>query len=586
MIKKNELNNIYKTSITENLITYNPVFTFTAIKNKHIWIIIFYYNKFADKFLLNRYDITNKTISLIYKDDIFWLLTACYKTLPLELDYFDSKDNIPSKLIPILQKFQENQIIDNKLVIKKTRQRSFNSVSINSNFPLEINELYIINNKINLPYGRMPIIVSPDKLNKINLSHNFGIFIKNNKNEEIHSYSFIMKKKIQDNSYYHLVSTLDEELNTKVGPQSFGETTIHAPMRSILNDSSIQVKFHGFEENTSNLTFNIIIGLNNTFIKNTESVSIDESFFFISKKELSKKFNCNLKTILKIFPNSDTFICIKETATDKDLAYNIAKSKLEKFIYLFNTQNKNDLFWDLYNNSKDENNWFYYTKNQNMELSTSYFVEEENNTKSFYAFDTKESAPFQQIELSLETENSINNNSWFQKFISNILSDSLNSIEKKILESLKWISLSWKTNNINEKVFFTNTSMEYFSSFISLPKKFRKNELNSLILIIKTSLNNSDFSDSSDNIERIVRNSINSHSFLETINSFYKSIELELTEKNRADIKTVRNYRNQLTHGDLVDDSTNISVDTINRVNRMVSEALFRKIKYLYNDKP
>ena len=585
MNKLFELSDIFELSFQEDFNKYQPIFTFTTFKRGYIWVVLFSYCKYTQRILVNRYDINNKNIQPLYVEDAPWLLQECYKTLLADNDYNYVDNTIILQVIGHLKNFIDKNTTDKKIILKKTKQKNINSALITSDFLLNIDELYLINSKINLPYGRMLANNTSGNLNEINLSTKFGLTIKDQKERYIAEYGFIVQKK--STQYYHLANAFDEFFTTKVGHQTFGDTSIHAPIRSILGsmNSDNNINFSGFEENEKPLTFNVIIGLNNTSIIGAEPLSISDSLFFMSKNDLAKRFESNIDNIIEIFPNSETFICIKVIDTDKDTAYKTAKEKLDKIIYFLNIENKNDNYFELYNNSNRENNWFFYTKNQNIEMSTAYFVEEEAKPESYYAFDTKAILPFQLLELHTRIEGLINENKWIKEFISDILSDNQDRILKKIVESLKWISLSWKTDNVNEKVFFTNTAMEYFSSFTTQTKRVNKKEMKSLISLINTTLEDSAHHELISDIDRIIQNSINSHSFLETINNFFKSIDIELTDENIEDLKTTRKYRNQLTHGDLVDKKDSISVDTIYSVNRIIAKALFRKIKYIYNEK-
>lgn len=341
-------------------------------------------NKYINKKLreLNKYEI--KYDDILYQEGIFEILEKEEIDIILLSEILKGPYNIKElinkikkinnkiEIIIILEKKNEelekflkekninNYFYNNQLLIEDFKNKEFISKKINNN--IEEIKNNILKNKINIKNNIYNIKNNIEKLLKIKNNKKYIFSFCGNDSLEksifILFFSLILKnKKILNID----LDFLNSNINTLFGVEKFPNKDNLKLKNNILKINNNIDYLSGLEEILKNNYEEIISKINN--LKN------NYDFILINLSSIT-----NLKLTKKILENSDYNICIFNNK-ENDLIFNNNLLKIynneweinkEKFICLFNTENKNDLIlylknYEIKNNLK--NNYKYFNIN-------------------------------------------------------------------------------------------------------------------------------------------------------------------------------------------------------------------------------
>ncbi len=341
-------------------------------------------NKYINKKLreLNKYEI--KYDDILYQEGIFEILEKEEIDIILLSEILKGPYNIKElinkikkindkiEIIIILEKKNEelekflkekninNYFYNNQLLIEDFKNEEFISKKINNN--IEEIKNNILKNKINIKNNIYNIKNNIEKLLKIKNNKKYIFSFCGNDSLEksifILFFSLILKnKKILNID----LDFLNSNINTLFGVEKFPNKDNLKLKNNILKINNNIDYLSGLEEILKNNYEEIISKINN--LKN------NYDFILINLSSIT-----NLKLTKKILENSDYNICIFNNK-ENDLIFNNNLLKIynneweinkEKFICLFNTENKNDIIlylknYEIKNNLK--NNYKYFNIN-------------------------------------------------------------------------------------------------------------------------------------------------------------------------------------------------------------------------------
>src|SRR5699024_8544733 len=268
-------------------------------------------------------------------------------------------------------------------------------------------------------------------------------------------------KPLNFNTYMLTLSSFMHELvHTNIGYYSSQGLNIKSHVNAILRTTGIekkQINIEGFEETHS--PYLVIIPIENLYLT-IESFGLGDINFYNEEEIFNRYKSINEFYNQDLYGRFDTFA---QTIVESDNAFDAYQKGLQKIqsaidvIILFS---KNDRVHNLYNLGQEFNKWNRLNIYQNPRCSTFYYVENIiGNEKIFTDSENKRKSNSLVIDSDFDTL--IKELDWYEKQLYKKLTDQQSPVDKQLFNALKWLNRSWKVSDIEDKVIYTNISMEF-----------------------------------------------------------------------------------------------------------------------------
>lgn len=519
---------------------------FTANDSKEILIIGF---DFERKQII---PVEKNKINVILQD-LFEFISSEYNTINFSLDaesqtieYFSQTkikhaDFYSYKNITVFASNQRNVITCNCEVYNNqiTYQPVNSTILINRNGFL---------------YGKVKIEVNEGNIHELNKMHlTDDLIIKYNLNKEsINTVGIIYEANSLNSNTYMLTlgSFIHELVHTDIGYYSSQGLNIHSHVNSILRTTGIEKKhinIEGFEETHS--PYLVIIPIENLTLI-IESFGLGDINFYGEEETFNRYKNINKFYNQDLYGQFDTFA---QTIVESDNAFDAYQTGLQKIqnaidmIILFS---KNDRVQNLFNLGREFNKWNRLKIYQNPRCSTFYYVENIIGTEKIFT-DSANKRKSNSLVIDSDFDTLIKELDWYEEKLYKKLTDQHSQIDKQLFNALKWLNRSWKANDIEDKVIYTNISMEFLVDKVKTNPFIPKEIVQEFKRELKQLLKNNEIYDE-ENKDKIKQKSLGMLSdppLKVKIQSLIRQLGAPITEEEFNKFWEVRLYRNNLVHG-------------------------------------
>lgn len=514
----------------------------------------------SEEYLIIGFDFVKEQIIPVEKENISVILneindfmSSDYNTINLTIDsvpetieYF-SRANI--------KKFEFYTY--KNITIMASRQRnviSCKSEVYNNQIAYKPVNSVLFLNRNGLLYGKVILEVNQrniQKVNKFHLTEDLIIRFFLNK-ESIDTAGRIYEAKSSNpNTYMLTVSSFMHELvHSKGGYHSSQGLNIHSYVNAILRTAGMekeQINIEGYKENKS--PYLVIIPLENLSIVDGSFGFGDISFY--NKEETLKRY----KGINEFYDQDrhgkfDTFAqTIVESDNTYD-AYQIGLQKIQSAIDVIMLFSKNDRVYNLYNLGQEFNKWNRLRIYQNPECSTFYYVENIIGSEKIFS-DSKNIKANNSLVIDSTFDKLIKELDWYEKKLYKKLIDQQSPVVKQLFNSIKWLNRSWKASDIEDKIIYTNISMEFLVDKVKTEPFIPKEIVQEFRRDLKQLLKEKDIynDDVANKIKGKSLGMLSDPPLKVKVLFLISQLEIPITEEEFDKLWAVRSYRNDLVHG-------------------------------------
>lgn len=514
----------------------------------------------SEEYLIIGFDFIKEQIIPVEKENISVILhevinfmSSEYNTInftidsvPETIEYF-SKANIKKfdfytyKNITIITSRQRNVIsCKSEIYNNQIAYKPVNSV-------LFLNRNGLLYGKVNLEVNRGNI----QKVNKLHLTDDLIIRFFLNK-ESIDTAGRIYEAKSSSSNAYMLTvsSFMHELVHSKGGYHSSQGLNIHSHVNTILRTAGIekeQINIEGYEENKS--PYLVIIPLEILSIVNGSFGFGDINFY--NKEETLKRYKgINEFYNQDLHGKFDTFVqTIVESDNTYD-AYQIGLQKIQSAIDVIMLFSKNDRVYNLYNLGQEFNKWNRLRIYQNPECSTFYYVENIIGSEKVFS-DSTNIRENNSLVIDSTFDKLIKELDWYEEKLYKKLIDQQSPVVKQLFNSIKWLNRSWKASDIEDKVIYTNISMEFLVDKVKTEPFIPKEIVQEFKRDLKQLLKEKDIytDDDANKIKGKSLGMLSDPPLKVKVLSLISQLEIPITEEEFDKLWAVRSYRNDLVHG-------------------------------------
>jgi hypothetical protein len=400
------------------------------------------------------------------------------------------------------------------------------------------------------------------------------------KNESIKSAGTIYElKKGKDGIIIILSSFIHELSKKKLDYFSFQGSKPHSPVHAILRSSGIlkkEIKIEGYEEEQF-VPYLVLLPIENLLLKNPEFGFGDVSFItkdeaFNRFKGFEEQYNYNL---LHQFDTYAQTIVESNNAYD---AYLLGMQKVQAAIDMIILLSKNERVFNFYNLGNDLNEWNRSRLYQNPKCSSFYYVENILSLEKMLG-NSKDKWANNSLIVDSRFEKMIRELEFFEEELYKKQTEQHTVLEKQLFNALKWLNRSWKTENIEDKIIYTNISMEFLVDKVKTDPYLPEEIIREFKLMLKQLLKEKSDIFTEEHSRKIKEKSLgklNDPPLKIKLQTLIRQLGLNLTEDDFKKIWEVRKYRNNLVHGrgELEIDSRNVLYANI-----LLGEFIVNKMK-------
>ncbi|WP_242315873.1 HEPN domain-containing protein [Bacillus cereus group sp. BfR-BA-01355] len=493
--------------------------------------------------------IENSNINYVL-NEIQKFISSKFNSINLNIEALDKNIEYFSK-----QKLKKSNFYTNEnITIFVSSQRNIipTQCEIYSNEVLySPNKSIVIHNRSGLLYGEIEFDgVQKNDFLKLHFSETL-ILKYYVDNEIIETASIIYEVvSVNSNSFVLILSNFIHDLSNMRVNHSSQTLNPHSAFFEVLRTAGIskeQINIKGFEK--TNAPYLIIIPIEDleinikefglgdiTFLSKQESFNRVKGFEELFVKELNEEFNVFAHTIVE-----------SENTYD---AYLLGLQKIQQAVDVLVHLTKNERTFNFFNLGDYINNWSRSRIYQHPKCSTFYYAENIIGFEKVFS-DSKKIRCDNSLEIDSYLEKIIEELDWYEHVLYRKLQGEESKIEKQLFNALKWLSRSWRTNNIEDKVIYTSIAMEFLVDEVKtepyIPKQVKSEFKGLLKNLLK---NNAIFTE--DISKKIIEKSLQGLSeppLKIKVKTLIEQLKVPINEEEFEKIWSVRNYRNDMVHG-------------------------------------
>lgn len=512
--------------------------------------------KDANKYLIIGFDFLNKKITSLEKntiiralDEMLIFTNSKYNSLNFSIPFLDDAIDHFSK---INIQAEDYYVYKNLVVLGSSSRKviSCNCEMENGGKHTPVKSVLFFNVS-GLLYGKAHLEVNQSNIQsirKIRLGNGTSInyAFKNDQSYGV-NVEIYEGLSLSSNVYELTMSSFAHELqHIKTGIYTSEGLNIHSHINALLRTAGFkkdQINIEGFEASFS--PYLVVIPIENLIIEHGNIGMGDINFY--NKDHLFSKYSS-----LNEFYHQESiehFQAFGQTIVEADNifdAYQDALKKIQSAIELILLATKNDRIFNGYNLDFEFNRWSKFNLYQNPQCSTYYYVENIIGFEKIFS-DSKKNRDNISLNINPDTKEELLKLEYYEKqFQKRLLNTS-----PQIFNSLKWLIRSWRAENVEDKIIYTNISLEFLVDNVKtepyLPKDVVKEFKNDLKSILNSKVIYSE--DIKMKIKEKSLGALSNPPLKVKVQKLISDLEVPISEKEFNKLWVVRSYRNDLVHG-------------------------------------
>ncbi|NGY80544.1 hypothetical protein F6Y02_41560 (plasmid) [Bacillus megaterium] len=437
-----------------------------------------------EDYLIIGFDFINERILPVEAKDIEGVLNSINTFMLSKYNFIDfSMENLEESIEHFSkQKIKREDFYTfENLTILATSQRNIITMECeiynNNNF-YKPNTSTVIHNKNGFIYGEIVFshVIKNDFCN-MHLSDDLLIKYRNNKHTTETVGSIYEVKPLGLNQFTLILSSFIFELNqAKMGYLSSKNLNPHSAFFEILRTPGInkqQINLGSYSSGRA--PYLIIIPIENLNL-HIEEFGLGD-ILYLNKEETHSRIQ-GIKELLEENLDNEYHVfahTIVESDNTYD-AYQIALHKIQTSLHMLVHMSKNERVLNFYNLGNQINTWNRSRLHQHPKCSTFYYAENIIGFEKVFK-DSKSVKSDNSLTIDSYFSSAIQEMDWYERILYKKINGKESKNEKKLFNALKWLNRSWEASNIEDKVIYTNISMEFLVDEIKtepyIPKEVR-----------------------------------------------------------------------------------------------------------------
>lgn len=211
---------------------------------------------------------------------------------------------------------------------------------------------------------------------------------------------------------------------------------------------------------------------------------------------------------------------------------------------------KNDRIYNLYNLGQELNEWSRLRIHQNSECSTFYYVESITLDEKIFS-DSKNIRKNTSLVIDSTFNKLIKELEWYEESLYKKMINKQSLVSKQLFNALKWLNRSWKANDVEDKIIYTNISMEFLVSEVKTEPFIPKEIVREFKRDLKKLLKEKDIytTENSNKIKDKSLGMLSEPPLKVEVQSLISQLEIPITDEEFNSLWEGRSYRNDLVHG-------------------------------------
>ncbi len=412
----------------------------------------------------------------------------------------------------------------------------------------------LISNRSGLVFGKFEFKSKQDivqGLKNIHLSEDWVIRYWINGSSIESAGTIYEVKKGTDGITIFLSSFIHELSKKKMDFLSYQSPDPHSPVQAILRSSGIlkeQIKIEGFGKKF--IPYLVLLPIENLLLDNSEFglgviTFLTKDHAFDMYKGFEEKYNHNL------LGQFDTFA---QTIVESDNAYDaylLGRQKVQDAIDMIILLSKNERVYSFYNLGNELNEWNRLRLYQNPKCSSLYYIENIIGLE-YILGDSKNTWENNSLSVDSQFEKMFRELDWFEEKLHKKHDGQHSILDKQLFNALKWLNRSWKAEDIEDKVIYTNISMEFLVDKIEtapfLPDEIIR-EFKKLLKQLLKEQSNTFTEEYSQKIKDKSLGKLKDPPLKIKMQTLIRQFAIPITDEDFSKFWKVRDYRNDLVHG-------------------------------------
>ncbi|PEP14037.1 hypothetical protein [Bacillus wiedmannii] len=388
-------------------------------------------------------------------------------------------------------------------------------------------------------------------LKKIHLSDDLIIRYRINGNSMELAGAIYELKKGTDGITLILSSFIHELSKKKLDFLSFQGSDPHSLVHAILRPTGMlkeQINIEGFGEKY--VPYLVLLPIEDLLLNNPEFGLGDVTIItreeaFDRYKGFEEKCNHNLLNQFNTFAQT---IVESDNAYD---AYLLGRKKVQDAIDMIILMAKNERVFSFYNIGDEPNEWNRLRLHQNPKCSSLYYLENIIGLENMVG-DFKNTWVSNSLSVDSKFEKMFRELEWFEEILYKKQAGEYSILDKQLFNALKWLNRSWKAEDIEDKVIYTNISMEFLVNKVETEPFLPDEIIGEFKQLLKQLLK-----EKSDIFTEEYSRKIKDKSFCKLndpplkikVQTLIRRLDIPITDEDFSRLWKVRDYRNDLVHG-------------------------------------
>lgn len=560
------------------------VVTLIEHRNSVIFQYLIFKSEYTNHYTIVGFNFKNESIIPVYQNEIKSIsnqittfMRSSYNTIDLDIEGIEeSLEYLSNIKIKSADKHTNGNI---SILMSKGRSVLSCSVKLrNNNFEYKPVSSYLFLNSSGLLYGEIKFDLRNNSnikkfrlMNDVIIEYTIG-------NDKIDVSGKIYKAYSTENNSYNIeISSFIYELNNStLGYYSSKGLNIHSQVNSLLRNAGLkkeQIKIDLKE--VGKAPYVVTIPILDLAIGNITFGIGDVQFY--SKENLLFK-NSDIKNLYNETEHGD-FSAFAHTiieAEDTYDAYEKGINKIQQVLDLITITSKNDRIYNVYNLGNKFNSWTRSNTYKIPTCSTFYYVENLVSNEKVFS-DTRNTKIDNLFLIDLDFDEKIKELNWIEEKLYKRLIKIESKELKQIFNAIKWLNRSWKATNIEDKIIYTNISLEFLVDKVNIENFLSREIIDEFKNDVKNILKQKEVYD--EEIELKIKNKVFSNlsdvPLKIKVKSLIDNLSMPITDHEFDKLWEVRTYRNNLVHGR---DNTIVDEDNLLLANFIISELIIYKL--------
>ncbi|MEC1652594.1 hypothetical protein P9D74_16970 [Bacillus vallismortis] len=385
-------------------------------------------------------------------------------------------------------------------------------------------------------------------------------------------------KKGIDGITIFLSSFIHELSKKKMDFLSFQGSDPNSPVQAILRSSGMlkeQINIEGF--GVKFVPYLVLLPIENLMLNNFEFGLGDVTFLtknqaFDRYKGFEEKYNHNL------LGQFDTFA---QTIVESDNAYDaylLGRQKVQDAIDMIILLSKNERVFNLYNLGNELNEWNRLRLYQNPKCSSLYYVENLIGVENILG-DSKNTWENNSLGVDSQFEKVFRELDWYEEKLYKKQTGQQSTLDKQLFNALKWLNRSWKAEDIEDKVIYTNIAMEFLVDKIETDPFLPDEIIRGFKKLLKQLLKEQSDTFTEEYSRKIKEKSLGKLKdppLKIKVRTLIRQLSIPITDEDFSKLWKVRDYRNDLVHGK---DELKINPENVLIANILLGEFIVYRLR-------